>query len=389
MSVPDWADEGWSSELPVLRAKGENQDLEYMESFPQQARDLAKEIAAFATSNQGTILIGVSNAGDLVGLDDASTFEGRDKLLRRIEGICRGTIKPAITPVARFAVESDHPVLVLLVPKGSQPVYYSGNVPYVRHITESRPAEPHEVIELVRAYLPAKEPDDGKPDPFDEIISRLALILRDVIIYCEESDERMLNPWLDLFRAQFEQAASELRELAIDDVAIEHDLADDLNHLITALDEVVQHRLHLGSEPELESLVANVFVQARATWSKWIEPTPLSDDSLHNIRAEIIRAARKLRDLCDRMQTMLDQGRTEEIQSEASRLGFSLLRAAQFNLDALQPGLANRLRDVGRPLHLVETRRLYMDGGQSDQAVADTVAACFAVLEEIVASLTS
>ena len=226
MSVPDWADEGWSSELPVLRAKGENQDLEYMESFPQQARDLAKEIAAFATSNQGTILIGVSNAGDLVGLDDASTFEGRDKLLRRIEGICRGTIKPAITPVARFAVESDHPVLVLLVPKGSQPVYYSGNVPYVRHITESRPAEPHEVIELVRAYLPAKEPDDGKPDPFDEIISRLALILRDVIIYCEESDERMLNPWLDLFRAQFEQAASELRELAIDDVAIEHDLAD-------------------------------------------------------------------------------------------------------------------------------------------------------------------
>lgn len=389
MPVPDWADEAWSKELPVLRSKAENQDLEYMESFPQQARDLAKEIAAFATSNQGTILIGVSNAGDLVGLDDASTFEGRDNLLRRIEGICRGTIKPAITPVARFAIENDRPVLVLLVPKGGQPVYYSGNVPYVRHITESRPAEPHEVIELVMAYLPAKEPEDGQPDPFSEIISRLALILRDVIIYGEEADERMLNPWLDLLRAQFEHAASELRELVIDDVAIEHGLSNDLNQLVTALDNVVQLRLHLGSGPELESLVAKVLTQARATWSKWIDPTPLSDDSLHSIRADIIRATRKLRGLCDRMQTMLDQGRTEDIQSEASRLGFSLLRAAQFNLDALQPGLANRLRDAGRPMHLLETKRLYMDGGQSDRAVADTVAACCAELEEIVASLPS
>ena len=61
MTTPEWADDQWSKDLPVLRARGENQDLEYMESFPQTARDLAREIAAFATTNQGTILIGVSN----------------------------------------------------------------------------------------------------------------------------------------------------------------------------------------------------------------------------------------------------------------------------------------------------------------------------------------
>jgi hypothetical protein len=51
VETPPWADEQLSKDLPHLRARGENQDLEYMESFPQNMRDLGKEIAAFATSN--------------------------------------------------------------------------------------------------------------------------------------------------------------------------------------------------------------------------------------------------------------------------------------------------------------------------------------------------
>ena len=53
--IPAWADEGWSQDLPVLRARGEGQDLEYMEAFPQNTRELAKEIAAFAASNSGSV----------------------------------------------------------------------------------------------------------------------------------------------------------------------------------------------------------------------------------------------------------------------------------------------------------------------------------------------
>jgi len=133
MRMPEWADEHLSRDLLVLRARGENQDLDYMESFPQNVRELAKEIAAFATSNPGTILIGVSDTGDLVGLEDALTIEGRDTLLRRIEGICRGTIKPSITPTLKFAYEDEKVVLVIIIPKGSQPVYYSNHIPYIRH----------------------------------------------------------------------------------------------------------------------------------------------------------------------------------------------------------------------------------------------------------------
>ncbi len=67
MALPDWADTRLSGELAILRSRGEGQNLEFKREFPKQATDLAKEIAAFATSNQGTILLGVSDSGDLVG----------------------------------------------------------------------------------------------------------------------------------------------------------------------------------------------------------------------------------------------------------------------------------------------------------------------------------
>src|ERR1700730_16378017 len=63
-----WIDEETSKQLPILCAQGEGQTLEYMRTFPDNARELAKEIAAFATSNSGTILIGANSDGECVGI---------------------------------------------------------------------------------------------------------------------------------------------------------------------------------------------------------------------------------------------------------------------------------------------------------------------------------
>lgn len=125
MDIPSWTDEELSIDLPDLRARGEGQNLEYKEKFPDNTSDLAKEIAAFATSNQGTILIGVSDSGNLVGINNGYDKKVRDNLLQRLEGISRGTVKPAITPVAKFAVENEQVVLVINVQHGTQPIYYS------------------------------------------------------------------------------------------------------------------------------------------------------------------------------------------------------------------------------------------------------------------------
>lgn len=375
MDYPDWADEQLSRDLAVLRARGENQDLEYIESFPQNVRELGKEIAAFATSNSGTILVGVADNGDLVGISDAVTVEERDQLLRRVEGICTGTIKPAVTPVARFAVESGAVVLVLLVPKGSQPVYYSHNIPYIRHITQSRPAEPHEVVDLIRNHLfpSAGGTDENRPDPRSEFYSQLANILIRILIYADETGEREVNPWLELWRAEFRSAATELRDLGIHDVAKEDNFKQNLDELSEALDKVATFRLHLGYGPELDKLTQHVADLARKLKETSIDTIPLSSASLEQIKSVVRQSSRKLKALVSRASELTDSGRIDELQDEASRIGRQLLQLSYYNLDSLGVNFTQQLQSVARDLHLVETMRLYMDGGRSVQAVADRV----------------
>src|SRR5437899_2152508 len=94
--LPSWVDKALSADLPRLRSAGEGQALEYMEQFPENVHELGKEIAAFATSNPGVIIIGVADDGSVVGLPGAEAMSARDKWTQRVEGICNGTVKPPV-----------------------------------------------------------------------------------------------------------------------------------------------------------------------------------------------------------------------------------------------------------------------------------------------------
>lgn len=373
MSVPEWADGQLSSDLPVLRARGEGQDMEYMRCFPTNTRELAKEVAAFATSNQGTILLGVSDGGDLLGLTEATSYDGRDQLLRRLEGICRGTVKPAITPTAKFAVEDDKTVLVIVVPKGAQPVYYSNHTPYCRHITEARPAEAHEVVELVRGLIVQTREAPAEADLYSALLSQLAAILVEVQIYGDEAPERMVNPWLEQWRSQFAYAATQLRELAVDSDAIQHELAPSLEALSDALDAVATFQMYLGCGPELRHLIETAVSRAHEIRVQHIETTQILTLSLDDIRQPFEEVERKLDQLLRRADELVVRGRTEEFQEEASQLGLRLLKLSYYDIEALHKGLSQELREIGRDLHLVETMRICMDGGRSLQAVVERV----------------
>jgi ATP-dependent DNA helicase RecG len=385
--VPEWADKQLSSELPKLRARGESQDMEFMESFPENMRGLGKEIAAFATSNQGLILIGVSDAGELMGLPGAETSAQRDQLVRRIEGSCRGTVRPAITPAVRFGVEDGKTVMAITVPRGNQPVYYSNNVPYVRHITESRPAEPHEVLDLIRAWLltaPARE----EAGPFSELLSRLASTLFEVLIYGEEAEERDVNPWLDQWRSRYHYAADELRDIASNDLAVERQLAPEVIELSRALDEVAGARLYAGGGPDLMALLKKAVDLARSTKERWIDPAPLSADSIKAVREGLRSTARRLRELASRAEPMIEeQDRLDEFQAEAASVGKTLLRIGHYKIDQISADLGDQLRTIGRRLHLVETMEVYADGGLSLRAIVNTVSQCADELEKLLASI--
>lgn len=378
MKIPNWADEKLSEDLPVLRSRGEGQHLEYKEIFPQNTRELAKEIAAFATSNQGTILIGVSDSGDLVGINGADNQEERDNLLKRLEGICRGTVKPAITPVAKFAVENELIVLVVNVPHGRQPIYYSNNIPYVRHLTEARPAEPHEVLEIITEHLTNQSLGESEnvTDGRSDFYSNLARVIGEVLIYADQANDREINPWLDQWRSEFGYAATELRELSAQDIAIDENIAKELKEAASSLDEAALLRLTLGCGPKLKQLTEQAKEKLTAIKKGKIDSIQLSEDSIRQIRESIIMTARKLHDLVDRSHDMVEAGRIEELQAEASGFGHQLLRISQYNIDVLGEGIKEKLTSTGRDLHLVETMRLYMDGGMSLRAILDKISDC-------------
>lgn len=375
MDVPDWADEGLSRDLSVLRARGESQDLEYKSEFPSNTRDLGKEIAAFATSNTGTILVGVDNTGELVGLSECSTSEGRDQIIRRLEGISKGTVKPSITPTAKFAVEDGKVVLVILVPKGAQPVYYSSNTPYVRHLTQACPAEPHEVIERVAAHLQAAPGPAGNEvgDEKSQFYSGLARVLSDVLVVTDEADERQFNPWLDMWRSDLGYAASELRDMAVLEIAEAEGVEPELKELAKALDEVANMRLYLGSGGDLQQGVNDVAKLAKGIMEKHFADASLAEGTLDQVRELIRTSALKLRDLYERSGEMVDSGRIEELQNQASELARPLTRVCWYNIDPIGSGVKSELKGVARTLHLTETMRLYMDGGASMRAVVDRI----------------
>jgi predicted HTH transcriptional regulator len=69
--------------------EGESQRLEFKERFPEQARDLAEVIASFATSNAGTVYLGIDDHARVVGVEAISGLQdtrGKDAYNKRIQG---------------------------------------------------------------------------------------------------------------------------------------------------------------------------------------------------------------------------------------------------------------------------------------------------------------
>lgn len=366
--------------------------MEFIQAFPVKAHDLAKEIAAFATSNAGTILLGVNDEGDCVGLAELVTTPQRDALLRRIEGICNGVVTPAITPIAKFAQEGGRTVVVLSVPKGSQPIYYSNGKPYLRHLTQSRPAQPHEVIELVRK---ATAPTAEGGAPIDETANRRILFLADLMrnlvmirIFGQEREERMINPWLDLWRAQFADVAAQLREMAANKSAVADGLQESLLDTSRALDKVAKLRLHLNVGPQLNQLSEQAIAKVEDVLAR-IAPEVVAHVSPDQLVEQLQRLGRQLAILAGQADEASISGGLENFQARASELGSTILFTAQYGVERLHPGLYESLTNIGRKLHLIETERIYLDGGQSVDRIVNNAKVEIAAYQNAIRSLVS
>jgi hypothetical protein len=374
--LPQWVDEAYSAELPVLRAQGEGPTLEYMAEFPSNATELAKEIAAFGSSDGGTILLGVSDAGELQGLEQLDQAASRDALIRRLEGVCHGQIKPSITPAAVFAVEEDRVVLVIRVPRGEQPVYYCHGKPYVRHLRQSRPAEPHEVIERVAHYLTlrsavavAAAPEDAPAQRRSQFLSSLATALRDLLLWADEAEARRVNPGLRDLMFQFGFAADELRVLASMEEAEDLDLASSLRSLSEKADAVAHHTHTLDGESRRAFLdkIDAARSEARRLWDAALKDVPLAEETRLQALEAVRQMAKQLKDLADRGQGWIDQGRLSELQAEVSGIGRRVTELAYLGLDEDSNAWVAEVRSLGHELHLVDMLRFTMGGREVAQ----------------------
>jgi hypothetical protein len=70
----------------------------------------------------------------------------------------------------------------------------------------ARPAEPHEVIERIQEYSTTASIGAPDEDPYSDVLGRLASVLIDVLVYADETGDREVNPWLDIWRSQYEYA---------------------------------------------------------------------------------------------------------------------------------------------------------------------------------------
>jgi len=390
MKNETWIDEQLSKDLPAIRARGEGQKVEFKRKFPQQTTDLAKEIAAFATSNSGLILLGVEDSGDLRGLENVATPEQRDALVSRVAGICTGSVKPAVTPSILWAKESDCVILAISVPKGSEPVYYLTGRPYLRHLSDSRPAEPHEVVHLIRRHLAThgSDPDTESETPDSKLKSAIAGALNRLLIWEDiPEDIRHVKPALYEWRADCQGSADDLRALSADDTAVNFGLEDQLREAADALDSLANLQLYLGCGAELAKVETGAYSLAKRLKAELIDSVPLAEGSKRQIKEVLVEQSRRLEDLALRSETMVNEGRIDDIKDEAGRFGNLFAQIAFYRLEFISPDAVEVLQSLAVKLRTLQYKGIYMDGGRSVNELVGGIRECAEVLAQFVSRI--
>lgn len=136
--------------LEYALREGEGWHVELKERMPDQARDMAREIAALSSQvDGGSIFIGVRDDGTVVGAEDAATLSERDSWRHRIAQIATKTVRPPNPVTVYFPEHAGSVVVKIWVPEGSAPIYYVDDIAYIRNIDESRKATHEEVEDFI------------------------------------------------------------------------------------------------------------------------------------------------------------------------------------------------------------------------------------------------
>lgn len=383
----EWADAALSGEIVMIAAAGETQGVEFKAEIPKQVSNLAKEIAGFATSNAGRIVIGIDDDGRISGLD-AMAQKSRAKLVERIEGLCANSVRPAITPGIKFAVYAGKVVMVIEVPKGSAPIYYSANIPYLRQITATRPLTPEEVVDHILNWDKARNGNSAQTAE-SRYLSDLASFLVDADVDARETRIRQLNPWAEMLRSSAGYMAGRARELAASAPDGLGDTYELLHQIADAFDIVAhEHPAINRSRAPIYEAIDTIVEAVAAMRARWLPPERFNEITENNQQEQVTIISRQLCGLAGRATDSERTLRIADVLEEASKLGDTLARIASLGVGLGGPNRADVLRKIAEALRELETRRIPMDGGQSIRRIVADIISLSTALESYVTDIS-
>ena len=132
-------------ELLEAIEKGEDSFTEFKEE-KAHSDDLAAEIVAFANTEGGKILLGISDKKEIVGVSNP------DKEMLRVENISRNNCEPPLTVNIEKNKINNKIVLCIYIPKGPERPYRTNRgVYYIRTSSGKRQATREELLRLYQA----------------------------------------------------------------------------------------------------------------------------------------------------------------------------------------------------------------------------------------------
>jgi ATP-dependent DNA helicase RecG len=132
-----------SDDIRQLIAQGEGNTIEFKESLPVPA-ELAKAMVAFANTDGGWLLVGVTDRGDVRGV----TFGDREAQL--VLNVARNNCVPHLQPTTETVELDDKTVAVIRVERGRQKPYQANERIYVRIGASTRVATQVELLSMLQ-----------------------------------------------------------------------------------------------------------------------------------------------------------------------------------------------------------------------------------------------
>jgi len=367
--------------------KGESQSVEFKEEFPENANDLAKEIASFATTNAGRVYIGIDDDGNIVGLKEISDMtyaKAKDDYQRRIQGVTQG-IDPPVRVSVEFIEKDARIVARIDVPKGSEPTYYVNGRPYVRDLSVSRLARAAEVKELHSRYLGVMRP----PRRADEIGSYATALLdltSDIELILATYRDHLINPDLNQMLYDIHTHSELLSGMSKVKPAEQLNIREHLVTISESLDSLASHTFTLGTRSIDEfgnkaKGCLDLLSKLRDLIRPHVKPSPIP--AYVNILSHNIVS---LQNDWNSRQRRFKIGDIELLK-EAFRIHAFTMYRLSFRPEALELSVGDDLAELGRNLRELASTEKYFGywwGNIMLQRLEGKFAQCEAIISRIV-----